>query len=186
MSSPMLPRDSPHFAATVFVHAILIDGNMAAAWTMMDESLRRTFAWDWIEANAEHPAIVNMSAVRGTSSPFTIAADLATDGPRHALFERFAPLAIDWFRERWSAVDLNRWGWATDPRPAALDLETLLLVDPDKAIQVQGGPMDGGYACPAVELLVRHDGDVWLIAGIGHGGAAGADGGLTETERPAA
>jgi hypothetical protein len=142
MTGDPIDADGPIAAARAW-HRALVARDVDAAWKLTDEPLRRDLVECWLQHVGADPRDAE-PLVRHMLSP-TPDADV-WDVFLSALLDTF-----DSFRTVQGA-DRRRWGWATDPRPVALDYELALMVDLD------------GAAVHAHVFLCRHDAAAgWLV-----------------------
>jgi hypothetical protein len=146
---------SPQAVASFFMQAVLGSGDLRAAWAVTDEPLRRRFAVGWVTPNALHPAIARVGVERAVE-------ELVAIDPTHFLWWHFAQDTVDRLRGTFAHVDLDTWGWTSDPRPVTIDSEIVLLVNADNAHELDSGDL----ACPGVEFTMRHGEDGWWIADV--------------------
>lgn len=139
--------------ASRWLQLVLIDGDYAAAWRLTDPAYRAWRAREWVTANAQHPAI----RARGPEQLVAALAevDSASDG-----WPAFAATEIAQFRESWSNVDLETWGWASRPRPLALGYE-LVICTPD----LVGQRIQETTLIRALQLVMHHTDSGWLFGG---------------------
>lgn len=141
--------------AWTFMRAIFRDADLAAAWQVAAESLRREMVEAWLRANATHPFVLSFDPAQATSA--LVAGDL-----HHSLWEPFADTQLRAFREGWAHFDLDRYGVGSRPRPVGVDEELVVFLDSrGEAIRLkERTPL------PGVGLLMRHEPDGWRVAGF--------------------
>lgn len=146
----------PVVAACEFMAAIFEARNLRRAWPLIDSALRLTLVTAWLEANEGHPALADVAA--------TTAASLADEEPiQTLLWEAYAETQLGEFTDEWARFRVESWGVATKPRIVALGLEQVVFVP------LAGLPpiVTKATAVPdAIVLLMRHDGDIWRVAGL--------------------
>lgn len=126
-------RGSPTYAAETFVQAVIND-NPLVVWTLLDDQIQ-----------AEILADLDVTASADSLPSLELWPDVAR------VLIQAAHLWLRW------AFDLEVPGWATDPRPEALDMEAVLLVDASTPAR---------EGAPATRFLMRRVDDGWRIAGI--------------------
>lgn len=147
----MSADQGPMPTAQAWVRAVLIEGDLSAAWELTAEPLRRRLAEQWATLAAEH-------LVRSAAEQL---ATWVLAGPNvEPAWEPFASSVIDSFQYDFSHVDLKRWRYL--PRGIAGGRAVVLLVDAserDLSLDLQ--------ALPAVHFGLLLEGDVWRVAAIG-------------------
>jgi hypothetical protein len=147
----------PVEAAKKWIWAVLHDGDLRMAWRLTDEVLRRALAEAWVMANGEHPAVRE-------HDPGNLIEGLSRETSRHYLWNGFAETQIAQFRELWSDIDLEGWGWASKPRLISPGYERVLLVE------AGGEPivLKKEQAMEALAFVMHEDPDRgWLVAEVG-------------------
>lgn len=148
----------PVAVAKRFVDLVLGKQNLADAWPLMTEGLRRFVANEWVTVNAAHPSL------RATN-PQALVEALAQERPTHPLWPAFESSQAQNFNDLWSNIDLDTRGWASRPRLIAPGRELVLLAE-------TGGTEPITVAEPTVVpalgfTMELQDGDVWRIDEIG-------------------
>jgi hypothetical protein len=131
-------------------------GDLRSAWPLTHPDLRREMAQAWVTANAKHPLLQG----RDLS---TLASALAEPEPREALWSSFADTQLREFREAWSNIDLDSWGWGTDPRPISPGRELALLFD----VGGRYGIQEETTLRPGLGVAVELTDDGWLVVELG-------------------
>jgi hypothetical protein len=132
---------------------VLVDGNLRAAWPLMDERLRLVTVQAWLWANRAHPAVTPFDRDEVADS----LAGLAFD---HELWPTFEQTQLDEFRDEWRDFNHSDWGAASRPRPIAPDLELVLFIRTGGEALMVETPTE----MPALPFLMRSTPTGWLIA----------------------
>lgn len=157
--------DGPIPSAGAWLARVLDDADLRGAWLITAPEFRRAMVEGWLDANADHPLVA-------AHEPDTALAELTEDCPAHPLWDGFEATQLRHFAILWADVDLETWGWGSDPRPFGPGEEVVILFEcDDESFTVEEDtPMRG------IALVMRHApgqapvGD-WVVAGIAPPGA---------------
>jgi hypothetical protein len=150
--------EGPIEAASAWVNAILRRGSLAVAWPLTDPDNRESLAESWVAENQDHPALAGEDLE-------TIVEDLASLEPeRLELWHYFDASTVLCFRSALANVDLDSWGWATNPRPVAIDFEAVILVDAGPLDEDNRPTAPGPY--PAIGFLMHYVEGAWLVNAV--------------------
>jgi hypothetical protein len=144
----------PVEGAHPWLEAVFDHHDFAAAWRLMDDNLRLAIAHDWVWGNRNHPHVRFQQRDE-------MARRFADADVTHPLWRAFSAIqlnklvAIGYHRDTWGAVS-----W---PRPVAPGYELVLFVPTGGEPVVFDTPQHGEVN---LKLLMRHDGERWLVAGF--------------------
>lgn len=157
-STAQAQMEGPTGAASAWINAILRRGSLAVAWPLTDPENREVLVTAWLLQNSDHPAVAGEDLD-------TLADDLASLTPdRLELWHYFDVAMVQHFRWVLANVDLDVWGWASDPRPMAVDLEGVLLVDAGP-LDEHNRPLTPGPH-PAIAFVMRYVDGAWLVNAV--------------------
>jgi hypothetical protein len=145
------PR-GPILVASRWVDAVLKDGDLASVWPLAHPDLRLKMTNAWVTANMSHLALHGRD-------PDHLASSLAERTPTDPLWPAFAETQIREFRQVWSDVDYDTWGWGTDPRPLSPGRELALMFDVGGEYGVQKETAE----CRAIGIALEHSDAGWLV-----------------------
>lgn len=157
-AAPQAQPSGPIETAAAWMNAVLRDRSLSRAWPITAQDLRQDMVATWVEANRSNWMLAN-------EDPEAVIEDLASDHPeRQNLWRLFDTVGTIELRALWPNVDLDTWGWATDPRPLALDLEAVLLLDAGP-LDENNRPLTPGPH-PAIAFLMHYADNVWRVSAV--------------------
>lgn len=109
----------------------------------------------WVTANVKHPLL------RGRDAD-DLASVLAEPQPTDPLWRGFADTQLRECRNTWSNIDLDSWGWGTDPRPVSPGRELAVLFD----VGGRYGTLNETTELPALGVVLELTNDRWLVVGF--------------------
>lgn len=145
----------PEQAARLWIRAVMQEDDWDTAWALTDEVFRlaQVQAWLWPHRHDLELAGDDLDELAGS---------LCREGPEHALWEEFADMVLQTYRDTWLEFDLRRWSVAGRPRLVAPDLEVVVFTRrEDPVIQTE----QAVYV--ARPFLMRFDGGAWAVAHAG-------------------
>lgn len=113
-------RGGPIPVASVWLSAILQNGDLAEAWPWTAPALRRDLADKWLYEFPER---------LGDRDPDQLAADLSAQGPEHTDWVGFTSDLVGFLQRIWHFVDFETWGWADLKNPTGVDREIVAIVN---------------------------------------------------------
>lgn len=147
--------EGPEQAARRWVTAVMADGDWAAAWALTDDVFRLAQVQAWLWPHREDPQLLGEDLDE-------LAASLCEEGPEHPLWEEFADMVLQTYRDTWLEFDLRRWSVVGQPRLVAPDLEVVVFTRrEDPVIQTE----QALYV--ARPFLMRFSDGAWLVAHAG-------------------
>jgi hypothetical protein len=139
-------------AARAWLTAVIVDEDLAAAWTLTDPALRFCLAQAWLWEHRDEPTLAHAS--------LELVAQALQRGGAGLWWESFAADQVAACRESWGIVSLDSWGFLSRPRPIAPDLELLLLANhAETGILITEPTM-----VSVLPFLMRHTASGWLVA----------------------
>jgi hypothetical protein len=144
----------PVVAASRFVNAIL-GGDVAAAWPLVEDRLRRWLIDAWITQYAHEPELARRDRGKLRDA-------LAADVPLHHLWPSFAASLLLTLAEAWAHVDPETFAWATDPRPIGLDVEAVVYAQRP----AHGDAYSEDVLVPGITISMRRGDGEWRVAGF--------------------
>jgi hypothetical protein len=139
--------------ASRWMGEVLREGDLRSAWPLTHPTLRFRMSDAWVKANITHPLV-------RSREPNDLAAALAESAPMEDLWSGFAETQIAEFRSRWSDIDLDSWGWGTDPRAISPGRELAVLFD----VGGEYGVMEADTPLPGLGLVMELTDEGWLVA----------------------
>jgi len=130
--------EGPVQIARLWITAVVRERDLRTAWPLTHPDFREELVRAWVKANVRHVALVDRdldALIQALSSP----------GPEDSLWEGFEETTLEEFNSYWSFLDLDSWGWMSDPRPHGPDAELVYLVDMD---ELEPDEVDGHYEVP--------------------------------------
>ncbi len=130
--------EGPVQIARIWIEAVVRDKDLRAAWPITHPQFREELVEAWVNANTRHVALAGRDLDdlrRALTSP----------APEDPLWEGFEESTLGEFADYWSFLDLDSWGWMSDPRPHGPDSELVYLIDMD---QLELNEADGHYEIP--------------------------------------
>lgn len=129
-------------------------GRFLEAWRQLDGGYRRVLAERWLEGSGDQ----RVAALDATELDWMVGevAGLDSDEPD---WPAFVELTCG---ELLAAFPANRdgWGWATDPRPIAVDLALVLFANTAGRVGTEAAVVE------AVGVYMRHTPSGWRIAAV--------------------
>lgn len=151
MTRLQMGPEGPVQIARLWIEAVVRDQDLRVAWPLTHPKFREELTKAWVGANAQHGAL----AGRDLDDVWQ---GLASPAPEDELWEGFEETTLGEFNDYWSFLDLDSWGWMSDPRPHGPNAELVYLVDMD---QLKLNEADGHYevpedtVAPATGLLMK-------------------------------
>lgn len=149
--------NGPVVIARQFIESALHDEDLDTIWPITDQSLRRALVGAWADANDAHPLLEGFDREELVEA-------LSVDEPDHELWEGFADTQLCECRGVWAHVELDKWGFASRPRPIDIDVELVLLIKGDGSPTVYFD--DGPTLVETVPFVMRHTESGWRVAGL--------------------
>lgn len=146
-------RGGPIPVASVWLTAILENGDLGEAWPWTAPALRRDLADKWL---FEFP-----DRVRGRD-PSQLAAELAEQGSAHSDWGEFAADIVGFFHRIWHYVDFESWGWADLKNPIGVDREIVAIVN----VEGQFGDLEEAVQADALPLVMELGPEGWKVVSL--------------------
>lgn len=146
-------RGGPIPVASVWLTAILENGDLGEAWPWTAPALRRDLADKWL---FEFP-----DRARGRD-PNQLAAELAEQGSAHNDWGEFAADIVGLFHRIWHYVDFESWGWADLKSPIGVDREIVAMVN----VEGQFGELEEAVQADALPLVMELGPEGWKVVSL--------------------
>ena len=114
--------EGPIQIARLWIEAIVEHRDLRQAWPLTHSRFRRELVAAWVSANRTHVDLVGRDHD-------DLERALAAPAPDEFLWAGFEETTLGEFAAYWSYLDLDSWGWISDPRPHGPDRELVYLVD---------------------------------------------------------
>jgi hypothetical protein len=151
MTRNQMGPEGPVQIARLWIEAVVQDQDLRTAWPFTHPRFRRELVGAWVRANRRHADLLGRNHE-------DLERALAAPAPEDLLWPGFAQTTLGEFGVHWSYLDLDSWGWISDPRPHGPDRELVYLVDMDHPAvqQVEGRHEVADEAqVPATGLLME-------------------------------
>ena len=147
---------SPQSCVVAWLEAAMDRGDLAAAWPLMDPTLRQVLAQEWIWRHADE------SVLEDGEDRDALAAALAAAPSQHPLWPRFSSELMGEWQRIWRGFSSRTWRAWEQAEVVGLDLEMVTLVEAGAA----EAPTHPRRAAFVRRILVRHTPEGWLVAGL--------------------
>jgi hypothetical protein len=147
------PPWGPIPVASVWLTAILENGDLGEAWPWTAPALRRDLADKWL---FEFP-----DRARGRD-PDQLAAELAEQGSAHSDWGEFAADIVGFFHRIWHYVDFESWGWADLKNPIGVDREIVAIIN----VEGQFGELEEAVQADALPLVMELGPEGWKVVSL--------------------
>lgn len=135
--------------------ALVRQGDIAAAWKLIDRDARLALAQDWILANDDHPNVLPYNRDE-------LAAALSALTPQHELAAPFLDSQLRKFQRAYGHIDEENWGSAERRRVYMIEYELVILIE-TKGEETR---WESGMWAPSAAFVMRRQTTEWLVAGF--------------------